>query len=63
MIPNNEGLTVGELTITIGALIIAFLVWSGISKKHDQTTSYKIINDSNLLVKGNKILSSISIQP
>ena len=36
----NEGLTVGELTIAISALIIIFLIWSGISKQKDSNTSF-----------------------
>tara|TARA_Y100001968_G_C19063978_1_gene575118 strand:- start:109 stop:270 length:162 start_codon:yes stop_codon:yes gene_type:complete len=51
MNPNNEGLTVGELTMTLGIIIIAFLIWSGISKKEDSKNSYSPINDSYLVVK------------
>ncbi|ABX08350.1 Hypothetical protein P9211_04191 [Prochlorococcus marinus str. MIT 9211] len=29
----NDGLTVGELTITIGVLFLVFIAWSTISKK------------------------------
>ena len=32
---NNKGLTVGELTITIAVLIIAFLAWSAFKEKNE----------------------------
>ncbi len=31
----EHGLTVGELTMTIGVLIVAGLIWTTISKKED----------------------------
>ena len=33
MNPKNQGLTVGELTMTIGALIIVGLLWSTVVNK------------------------------
>tara|TARA_Y100001968_G_scaffold332555_1_gene391209 strand:+ start:3964 stop:4143 length:180 start_codon:yes stop_codon:yes gene_type:complete len=59
MTPNNEGFTVGELTITIGVLIIAFLIWSGISKKEESKNSHNVINDSYLVLKSHKVINSI----
>ena len=35
MSKNNQGLTVGELTMAIGALILASLVWTGITHNRD----------------------------
>ncbi len=32
---NNQALTVGELTIAIGILILASLIWSGFNKQKD----------------------------
>ena len=32
---NNQGLTVGELTMAVGALILAGLVWTGIMHNRD----------------------------
>tara|TARA_Y100001968_G_scaffold314963_2_gene341032 strand:+ start:29218 stop:29391 length:174 start_codon:yes stop_codon:yes gene_type:complete len=56
MQPNNEGLTVGELTISIGVLIIAFLIWSGISKKSSQQNSYTPLNNSPIVIIDSKII-------
>ena len=36
MHPKNEGLTVGELCITIAAIIIVFLIWSSFSKNEEE---------------------------
>lgn len=47
----NEGLTVGELTIAIGALIIIFIIWSGINKQKDSNTSFIPTYNLNLIDK------------
>ena len=47
----NEGLTVGELTIAIGALIMIFIIWSGISKQKDSNTSFIPTYNLNLIDK------------
>ncbi len=39
MSSRKQGLTVGELTIAIGALIIVGLIWSGISKRQEPNQS------------------------
>ena len=55
----EQGLTVGELTIAIGALIIASLIWTTIVKKEeDRSTSY-ILNYSSLSLS--KTIQSIPI--
>ena len=51
----QHGLTVGELTIAIGALIIATLLWTTINKKEDTSnvsnnSGYKSI-PANVLYK------------
>ena len=51
MQPNNEGLTVGELTIAIGTLIIIFLIWSGISSKQNSQKSFNQVGDYSLVMK------------
>ena len=33
MNPENHGLTIGELTIAIGALMLIALIWTGITQK------------------------------
>tara|TARA_Y100001968_G_scaffold292816_2_gene298329 strand:+ start:19371 stop:19529 length:159 start_codon:yes stop_codon:yes gene_type:complete len=45
---NNEGLTVGELSMAIAGLIIIFLIWSGISKKNDSKVSFYALTDYHL---------------
>ncbi len=45
MNPKDKGLTVGELTMAIGVLIIASLVWSSFNKKDGaQPSSLESIN-------------------
>ena len=45
----NDGLTVGELSITIASLIIIVFIWTNLTKdKGDQEVSM-IINNSNAL--------------
>ncbi len=36
----NQGLTVGELTIAVGILIIIGLIWSNIAKQENTKTSF-----------------------
>ena len=47
----NEGLTVGELTMTIGALVIIFLIWSGIRQKTESTNNLIPSIKEQLLLK------------
>ena len=47
----NEGLTVGELTIVIGTLLIIFLVWSGVTKKQDSQTKLNSNNSYHIILK------------
>ncbi len=50
----NDGLTVGELSITIAALIIIGFIWTNLSKeKGDQEVSM-FINNSNEISHANK---------
>ena len=45
----NDGLTVGELSITIAVLIIAFFIWSNLSKESgDQEVSMLKNNSSEI---------------
>ena len=39
MSSRNQGLTVGELTMAIAALILISLVWSGIAKNRDENAN------------------------
>ena len=39
MSKKNQGLTVGELAMAIGALILVSLVWTGITHDRDANTS------------------------
>ncbi len=41
MLPKDQGLTVGELTIAISILIIAALIWTNISKNEGYDQSLK----------------------
>tara|TARA_Y100001968_G_C19409656_1_gene745584 strand:- start:72 stop:275 length:204 start_codon:yes stop_codon:yes gene_type:complete len=65
MHPTDEGLTVGELTIAISALIILFLVWSGFTGKGNQKNSllhhshYVVMNSSELASQENAFTSQI----
>ncbi len=43
------GLTVGELTMAIGALIIAGLIWSTINRKDDNKEAFNNISLSPLI--------------
>ena len=46
---NNDGLTVGELTITIATLIIIGFIWTNLTKdKGDQDLSMIINNTSEI---------------
>ncbi len=48
----NEGLTVGELTMAVGALLLIFLIWSGISKNQSTKNSITPIDVSSEVSKG-----------
>ncbi len=44
----NKGLTVGELTMAIGALVLAGLIWSSFNSQKDSreqalSTSYELV--------------------
>ena len=45
----NDGLTVGELSITIAAIIIIGFIWTNLTKdKRNQEVSYFINNSSEI---------------
>ena len=50
----NEGLTIGELIVTIGILILAGLIWSNLGKREDSkeslapTPTIKILNSKSI---------------
>ena len=44
---NNDGLTVGELSITIAALIIIGFIWTSLSKDKGNQEVSMIINNSS----------------
>ena len=46
--PKDHGLTVGQLTMTIGALLIATLIWTTMNKKSEsqQDISHAHMNSS-----------------
>ncbi|KGG12974.1 hypothetical protein EV05_0647 [Prochlorococcus sp. MIT 0601] len=50
MKPKNDGLTVGELSITVGILLLILLIWSSTGKK--QST-----DQSNLIIETTEIIS------
>ncbi|WP_320664047.1 hypothetical protein [Prochlorococcus sp. MIT 1223] len=47
---NNEGLTVGELTIALGVLIIALLIWSGVKQEKNTQKGIEIQDNYSLVV-------------
>tara|TARA_B100000700_G_C14681301_1_gene685482 strand:+ start:331 stop:501 length:171 start_codon:yes stop_codon:yes gene_type:complete len=47
----NDGLTVGELTIAVGGVIVIFLIWSGINKNQDSTNGFHPQNDFELVTQ------------
>ena len=56
MNPKNQGLTVGELTMTIGALIIVGLLWSTVLNKGSQERSSSDLFNSNI---SNELINQI----
>ena len=51
----NDGLTVGELSITIAALIILGFIWTSLTKeKGDQEISLFINNSSEIVYRKQK---------
>ena len=53
---SNDGLTVGELTITLGILIVGFSIWSYINK--DEKQSFWVGNSQNSIeysIKGKSL--------
>ena len=57
----DQGLTVGELTITIGILIIAGLIWSNLTKIKSKEQSLNKSSISTILVTQKISLSTKSI--
>ena len=53
----EQGLTVGELTIAISALIITGLIWTTISNKEEAKDSSNTINHPSFLKTNNKIIT------
>ncbi len=49
---NDKGLTVGELTMAVGALLVAALIWSSCTKQDDSST--KNLEPINPLLLENK---------
>ena len=47
---SNKGLTVGELTIAIGAVLIASLIWSSLQDKEQSKTSLLNSQDVNYCI-------------
>ncbi len=60
MTQGNQGFTVGELTITIGILIIAGLIWSNIVKRQNPNQSLEMQYKSEFIVSINQDLSLIN---
>ncbi len=50
MQPKNQGLTVGELTISIAVLLLVFFIWSNLSKRQSFHPNSNNQSYSNLLV-------------
>ena len=46
----NQGLTVGELTIAVGVVIIIALTWSNLGNKENSKTSVSYLQPSTLLL-------------
>tara|TARA_Y100001968_G_scaffold87959_1_gene79028 strand:- start:187 stop:348 length:162 start_codon:yes stop_codon:yes gene_type:complete len=46
----NDGLTVGELSITIATLLIIGFIWTNLSKDQGNKEVSMIINNSNELI-------------
>ena len=44
----EQGLTVGELTMAIGALILASLIWTTLAKREETKRTSQSINYSSL---------------
>ena len=40
MNPKDQGLTVGELTMAIGALIVAGLIWTTFTKQNESSQNF-----------------------
>ena len=50
--PKDHGLTVGQLTMTIGALLIASLLWTTINKKNQSQENISNIDIKESSMKG-----------
>ncbi len=46
----NDGLTVGELTIAIGVLCLATIIWSVVVKKESSAQSYLPTTNEEILI-------------
>ncbi len=46
----NEGLTVGELTITVAVMFLIFIAWSAIGKKGNETKTSSLPNSQEILI-------------
>jgi len=46
----NQGLTVGELTIAVGMVILISLIWSNLGNKENSKTSVSHSQSSTLLL-------------
>ena len=55
----NQGLTVGELTLAIGAILVVTLIWSTAVKKKDSNDTSKLIapaeSTSNLYKRNSEL--------
>ncbi len=58
MTSKNKGLTVGELTMTVGALILATLIWTTLNKKESSEQSFSQSMTSELNLSLTKVLRS-----
>ena len=56
----ESGLTVGELTIAIGALIIVGILWTAITKKDSSKESFNKFSDHSLAIRPSEKLSANS---
>ena len=45
----NDGLTVGELSITIATLIIIVFIWTNLNKDNENNEVSMVINNSSVI--------------
>ncbi len=53
----DQGLTVGELTMAIGALIIAGLIWSSLNKKEESSQTMELRRENIVNVKAESCIN------